>query len=448
MRVVIIGAGKLGYSIAEILSNEQYDVVVVDKDPVRLEAVKNSLDVLSICANGASPLTMNDADVRGADILIATTDSDEANLMACILAKKNRINHTVVRIRDMEFLSEAKEYLKRNFDIDLMLNPELIMALEIKRIIVMPAALNVEDFADGRIRLFETKIDNQSALSRLPLKGLNLPRDILAAMIFRDHHMIIPHGDDRLQAGDNAYFVGATKALEAFSESFVRRDAHKTSRVFIIGAGRTGRFLAPMLLAQGMKVKLVDKDKARCDLAAQKIERGLILNADGTDMEVMQEEGIGESDVVVCLTEDDKLNMMLAVMAKHLGARRTIVRVARSEYVDLMEKIGIDIALSARLLSASEVLAFVRRGGVVSVSLLEGAKAEAVEVIVPWGAPCCGRRLMDIQLPRECLVCAYVRGSEASVANGSTVLQPGDRVVLFIDKQHTKEVMKFFKGRE
>lgn len=446
MRIVIVGAGKLGYSIAEFLSNEQYDVVLIDQNESRLEAAKNTLDVLTIMANGASPTTMNDPDVRGADILIAVTDSDEVNIVACILAKKNGVKHTVVRIRDMQFSTEAKEYMKVNFDIDLMLNPELITALEINRILVMPAALNVEDFAGGKVRLFETKINRESSIANICLKDLNMPDSVLAGMIFRDHRMIIPHGDDCFIPGDNAYFIGNSKAIEDFSENFVQRDARKARRILIIGAGRTGRFLAPMLLQQGLKVKVIEKDHERCRLIAEKMDNGLVLCGDGTDIDLLQEEGISEADVVVCLTEDDKLNLMLALLAKHLGAKKTIVRVARSEYVDLMEKVGVDIVLSSRLLSASEVLAFARRGGVVSVSLLEGAKAEAVEVIIAEGAKACGKPLKDIMLPRECLVCAYVRNGEANVANGSTVLLPGDRVILFIQTEYTKKVMMYFKG--
>lgn len=448
MRIVIVGVGKLGFSIAEFLSNEQYDVVVVDRDEARLEVAKNSLDVLTILANGASPMTMNDPDVRGADILIAVTDSDEVNIVSCLLAKKNGIKHTVVRIRDMQFSAEAKEYLKANFDIDLVLNPELITAMEINRIIVMPAALNVEDFAGGKVRLFETKITRDSKIADVCLKDLNMPKSVLAGMIFRDNRMIIPHGDDCFKHGDNAYFIGVSEDIQSFSEEFVQRDARRALRIMIIGAGRTGRFLAPMLLEKGMKVKLIEKDRDRCRLAAEKIDNGLILCGDGTDIDLLQEEGIEEADVVVCLTEDDKLNLMLALLAKHLGAKKTIVRVGRSEYVDLMEKVGVDIVLSARLLSASEVLAFARRGGVISVSLLEGAKAEAVEVIVPEGAKACGQPLKDVRLPRECLVCAYVRNGDAFVANGSSVLMPGDRVILFIQTQFTKSVMEYFKGRE
>ena len=448
MRIVIVGAGKLGYSIAELLANEEFDVVLVDQDETRLEAAKNTLDVLTVTANGASPITMNDPDIRSADILIAVTAGDEVNMVACILAKKHGITHTVARIRDMQFLSEAKEYLKQNFDIDLMLNPELITAREVYRILMTPAALDVEDFASGKVRLFETKVTRHSPLANIPLKDLEMPKAILAGMIFRDHRMIIPHGDDCLLPHDNAYFIGDPKEIEKFSETFVQRDARKLEHVMLIGAGRTGRVLAKMLDEAGVAVKIIDTNRGRSRLAAEKLENGLAICGDGTDIDLLMEEGVADADAVVCLTEDDKLNLMLALLAKHLGARKTVVRVARSEYVDLMEKVGVDIVLPTRLLSASEVLAFARRGGVVSVSLLEGAKAEAVEVIVQEGAPVAGIPLMKAHLPRECLVCAYVRGDEAVIPNGASVLLPGDRTILFIQTRFAQKVMKYFKGKD
>ena len=448
MRVVVVGAGKLGYSIAELLSKEAFDVVMVDHDAAQLDAPKETLDVLTIHANGASPITMNEPDIRGAGLLIAVTGSDEVNMVACILAKKHGIAHTVARIRDMQFMGEAKDYLKENFDIDIMLNPELITAREIDRILMTPAALNVEDFAHGKVRLFETRVRRSTPFARKPLKDVALPKGVLAGMIFRDHRMIIPHGGDCLLPHDNAYFIGIPSAIEEFSKSLSRRDAKPVHHVMIIGAGRTGRALAKMLDGHGVEVKIIDQDHERCRLIAGELAHGIALYGDGTDLGLLSEEDIAHMDVVVCLTEDDKLNLMLALIAKHLGADKTVVRVARNEYVALMEKVGVDVVLSARLLSASEVLAFARRGGVVSVSLLEGARAEAVEVIMQEGAPAAGKRLMDAQLPKECLVCAYVRGEEAGIPNGTTVLLPGDRIILFLETQCAQKVMGYFKGKE
>ncbi len=446
MRIVIVGAGKLGYSIAELLSQEEYDIVVIDKEEKQLGNIKENLDVLTIAANGSSPITMDNPDVQGADMLIAVTGSDEVNMVCCILAKKHGIVHTVARIRDMQFMSEAKEYLKANFDIDLMLNPEYITAMEINRILMVPAALNVEDFAEGRVRLFETKVRRKSPLANIPLKDLDIPKSILAAMIFRDHRMIVPHGDDCLMAHDNVYFVGETGAIENFSKNLVRSDARKVSRAVIIGAGRAGRFTARELDKQDVQVKIFDTNRERCRLIAAKLSgASMAINADGTNLELLQSEGVADADVMICLTGDDKLNLLLALMGRHMGVKKTIVKVDRYDYIELMEKVGVDIVLSSRVLAASEVLAFVRRGGIVSVSLLEGAKAEAIEVVVQAGARVSGKKLMDAALPRECLVCGYVRGNETFVPNGHTVLEPGDRAIIIVKVKHSKNVLKYFQ---
>lgn len=445
MRVVVVGAGKLGYTIAELLSNEGMSVTVIDREESQLVAVKNNLDVLTITANGASPITMDDPDINGADVFIAVTDVDEVNMVACILAKKHGIKHTIARIRDMQFLSEAKEYLKKNFDIDLMLNPEMIAAHEIYRILMTPAALDVDEFAGGRIRLFEVKILKDSKYVNIPLKKLTLPPGVLAGLIFRDHQMIIPHGDDSFQVDDNAYFIGFPDAIEQFSSNFIQQDSRKLERVMIIGAGRIARTLAVMLVNGGVNVKVIEKDRDRCEAMAQLLTGDSIaIYGDGTNVDLLAQEGVASADVVVCLTEDDKLNLMMALLAKHLGAKKTVVRVYRTEYADLIEKVGVDIVISARLLSASEVLAFVRRGGVVSVSILEGARAEAVEVIVQKRAKVAGKKLMDAGLPKSCLVCAYVRKNRAAIPNGNTILLPGDRIILFCLRGAAQEVMTWF----
>ncbi len=445
MRIVIVGAGKLGYTIAELLTGDKHSVVVIDKDASQLTAVKDTLDVMTMVANGASPVTMDDPEVEGADVFIAVTEVDEVNLIACILAKKHGIKHTIARVRDMQFITEAGDYLRENFDTDLMINPELIAANEIFRILMTPAALNVDDFAEGKVRLFEAKIKSDSKLANIPLKELKLPTGVLAGLIFRDRQMIIPHGDDFFQPGDNAYFIGFPGAIEKFSSKFVRRDSKKLERVMIVGAGRIGRTLAIMLSELGVSVKIIEKNPEVCrEVAGILPDDGIVLYGDGTNLDLLVREGVTNADVVVCLTEDDKLNLMIALLAKHLGAKKTIVRIYRTEYADLIETVGIDVVISARLLSAGEVLAFVRRGGGARVSILEGAKAEAVEVIVREGAEVAGKKLMELKLPKSFLVCAYVRNKVAAIPNGHTILLPGDRTILFCLRGHAQEAMKYF----
>mgnify|MGYP001508475025 CR=1 FL=1 len=424
MRIVIVGAGKLGYSIAQLLAEDQYDVVVVEIDEKRREVVKNSLDVLTIGGNGCSPNTLDDPDIRDADVLIASTDSDEVNMVTCMMAKNYGVKHTVARIRNTEYALTAKDLLNQGMNIDLILNPERITATEINHILMTPSALDVDDFAEGKVRMFEARMSDASPYVGVPLKDLEIPKQILIAMLFRRHKMIIPHGDDMLEPGDNVYFVGQQSAIKEFEETFVNT-YEKIERVMIIGAGRTGRFLAPMLEEQGLFVKVIEKNKDRCQLIAQKLENGIVLCGDGTDIDLLTEEGIAEADVVICITEDDKLNLLLALMAK----------------------VGVDIVLSSRLLSSGEVLRFVRKGGIVSVSLLEGAKAEALEIILPDDCEVIGKSLKDIKLPRACLVCAVVHDNEAVVPNGNTVLYAGDRIIIFVKSEFVKRVMPFFESR-
>ena len=445
MRIVVAGAGKLGYSVAELLADDEFDVVVIEDDPKRKDVVQNSLDVLVIEGNACSPTMFRDPDIRNADVLIACTDSDEVNMITCMMAKNNGIKHTVARIRNVDYAINSPEMLNSEMKIDLILNPERITAAEIDHILMTPSALNVDDFAEGKVRMFEAKLKENSPYANIPLKNLKIPNDILVAMLFRKHKMIIPRGNDILLPGDNVYFVGKQEAILQFEKNFTNT-YEKLEKALIIGAGRTGRFLAPMLEKQGLMVKVIEKNKERCQMLAAQLEKGLVLCGDGTDIDLLTEEGVAEADVVVCITEDDKLNLLLALLAKHLGAKKTIVRVARNEYIELMEKVGVDVVLSSRLLSAGEVLRFVRKGGIVSVSLLEGAQAEALEIIIGAGSEVEGNALRNIKLPQECLICAIVHNNEAIIPNGDTVLYANDRIILFAKSELVKSTVPMFES--
>lgn len=445
MRIVVAGAGKLGYSVAELLADDEFDVVVIEDDPKRKDVVQNSLDVLVIEGNACSPTMFRDPDIRNADVLIACTDSDEVNMITCMMAKNNGIKHTVARIRNVDYAINSPEMLNSEMKIDLILNPERITAAEIDHILMTPSVLNVDDFAEGKVRMFEAKLKENSPYANIPLKNLKIPNDILVAMLFRKHKMIIPRGNDILLPGDNVYFVGKQEAILQFEKNFTNT-YEKLEKALIIGAGRTGRFLAPMLEKQGLMVKVIEKNKERCQMLAAQLEKGLVLCGDGTDIDLLTEEGVAEADVVVCITEDDKLNLLLALLAKHLGAKKTIVRVARNEYIELMEKVGVDVVLSSRLLSAGEVLRFVRKGGIVSVSLLEGAQAEALEIIVAAGSEVEGKALRNIKLPQECLICAIVHNNEAIIPNGDTVLHADDRIILFVKSELVKTTVPMFES--
>ena len=446
MRIVVVGAGRMGYSVAKLLADGSYDVVVIEQDDECRQVIKDSLDVLTIKGNGCSPEVLGMPEVRNADVFVAVTESDEVNLVACRMAKAFGAKHTVARVRNEEYTDSEPTLLNETLGVDLNLNPERITANEISHILMTPAALHVDDFADGKVRMFGARLPNDFQFLGVPLKNVRFPDGILVAMIFRKHKIIIPHGDDILEPGDNVYFVGGKEVIRKFEGNFESR-YDKLERVLLIGAGRAGRMLAKLLEKQGILVKVIEKDKDRCRILSEQLNNGLVLCGDGTDIDLLMEEGITEADCVVCLTDDDKLNLLLALLSKHLGAKKTIARVDRNEYADLMAKVGVDITLSARLLSAAEVMRFIRQGGLVSVALLEGAKAEALELQVQAGCKVDGKALVRAGLPRECLVCGIIHEGEASVPNGHSVLNTGDRVIVFAQTEVVQDVLDMFAGK-
>ena len=446
MRVVIVGAGKLGYSLADRLAKEEHGVIVIEQDEERRLIVQNTLDVMAIVGNGANPQFLTNSVAKDADLLVAVTDSDEVNMIACMAAKKIGIPQTIARVRNQDYAGADRFNFNESLGVDLAINPEMTTAVEISRILLTPAALAVEDFADGKVRLLEVKIRPDSELINIPLLRLTLPPHILVAGILRQNMMIIPQGEDSLLPQDNVFFVGGAVAIEKFGKQFADRRS-KIERVMIIGAGRIGRHLAKILVKAGLSVKVIDKNRERCRDLADHLGKGLVLCGDGTDVDLLVEEGVEEADAVVCLTDDDKLNLLLALLAKNLGAQKTIVRVGRSDYMSLMGKVGVDVVLSPRLLTAGVILRQVRRGNIVAVTLLEGAKAEAMEILVPANSHLAGKKLKNLTFPRNSLVGALIHKEEVLVPNGEIILHGGDRVVVFTLPDMVKKVGKYFESR-
>ena len=448
MKIIIVGCGKVGYAIAQQLTQEKHDITVVDDEAAHLNRADSTLDVLCIHGNGASISVLMEAGAREADLVIAVTGVDETNLVCALIAKSVGAQHTIARVRNPEYRRDA-DMLKREIGLDMVINPDLAAAQEIARILSFPAAISVEPFAGGRIDMIGFQLHPEDTILGRSLSDFHRERvaEVLICAAQRGDEFIIPNGAFVPQLEDRLYMVGSKAELHKMLKS-MGRSLQRVKDVSILGGSRISMYLSWELARAGTRVHVVEQDHDKCLRLSQDLPGAMIIEGDGTDIDLLEQEGIADADVVICLTDDDRLNLMLALIAKHLGAKKTIVRVSRIEYGDLMEKVGVDIVLSTRLLSASEVLAFARRGGVVSVSLLEGAKAEAVEVIVQDGAPVAGKRLMDVRLPKECLVCAYVRDGEAYIPNGQSVLMAGDRIILFIQTEYSKKVMKYFKGRE
>ena len=448
MKIIIVGNGKVGYAIARQLAVEGHDITMVDSSPVALARADSTLDLMCGEGNGASISVLEEAGARTADLVIAVSNLDETNLVCCLIAKTMGAKHTIARVRNPDYRRDAA-LLKREIGMDMVINPDLAAAREIARILSFPSASSVEPFAGGRIDMIGIQVTERDRFYGVALSEFHRIRsaEVLICAAQRGDECIIPNGNFVPREGDKLYMVGTKSELQKMLRA-MGRTQQRVKTVSLLGGSRIAMYLTWELAVSNTKVCIVEQKHDKCLQLAAQLPTAMIIEGDGTDIDLLEQEGIADADVVICLTDDDRLNLMLALIAKHLGAKKTIVRVSRIEYGDLMEKVGVDIVLSTRLLSASEVLAFARRGGVVSVSLLEGAKAEAVEVIVQDGAPVAGKRLMDVRLPKECLVCAYVRDGEAYIPNGQSVLMAGDRIILFIQTEYSKKVMKYFKGRE
>jgi len=446
MKIVIVGAGKVGYTLAQRLTQEDHDVIVVEQNDERRAVVESTLDVMTIAGNGACPKVLSEIDPKSAGIIIAVTDSDEVNMICCIAAKHAGIPKAIARVRNPEYLGHEGQSFGKILGIDLMINPEMVTAIEISQIIKTPAALDVEEFAAGKVRMLEVKIRPNSPFSGIPLRQLQLPANVLVAGILRKDKLIIPYGADTIETHDSVFFLGEREAICRMEDLFAEKRS-RVERVLIIGAGLLGRFLTRILENSGFSVKVIDKDRRRCEELAKAVNKAMIICGDATDMELLSEEGIGGFDVAVCLTDDDKINLLVALTAKHFGVQKTFARVGRPEYITLMEQVGVDVVFSPRLLTAGAILRQVRREEIVSVTLLEGAKAEAIEVDINSSSPLAGKRLKDIKFPRRALVGAVVRNGQTFVPSGSSALYEGDRIVLFTLPDYAPKILDFLEGK-
>lgn len=447
MKIVIVGAGKVGYTLAQKLTQENHDVIVVEQDDERRSIIEHNLDVMTLAGNGASPRVLAEIGLGDVGLMIAVTDSDEVNMIACVAAKQHGVPKVIARVRNTEYLEEDCRAFGRTLGIDLIINPEMVTAVEISQILKTPAALDVEDFAGGKVRLLEVKVRQHSPFSGVPLRDLHLPENVLIAGILRKDRMIIPIGNDSVEDNDNVFFLGEKDAICRLETLFLQKRS-RVERILIIGAGRIGRNLARIMESGGYKVKVIEKDRRRCEELAKVVDDTLVICGDGTDADLLAEEGIGDYDAVVCLTDDDKLNLLVALMAKNLGAQKTFARVGRPEFIPLMEQVGVDVVFSPRLVTAGAILRQVRREEIVAVTLLEGAKAEAIEVDLRAGSRVIGQPLRDIKFPRRVLVGAVVRNGSTFIPNGQSVLEPGDRIVLFTLPESAAKILDFVESKD
>ena len=453
MKIVILGAGQVGRTAAYHLSREESnEVTVVDLDEDILRDLQDRLDIRTVAGNASYPSVLEAAGAAEADILIALTSSDEVNMMACEVAFiLYRTSTKIARIRAAEYTSRPELFSEEALPVDVFISPEQLVTEYVERLIQYPGALQVLDFADGKVRLVAVRAHEGGLLVGQQLRALREHvRDIEARIvaIYRAGRSITPGGDTIVEAGDEVFFLAARDDIRRVMNE-MRKQEHPLRRLVIAGGGNIGFRLAKTLEKQN-QVKLIERDPKRARRISELLENTIVLNGDAADEELLLEENIDGTDVFAALTNSEEANILSAMLAKRLGARKVMALINKPSYAELIESGSIDIAISPQTITIGSLLAHVRRGDVVRVHSLRRGAAEALEAIVHGdnrSSRVVGKRIEEIILPDGASIGAIVRGAEVIMAHHDTVVQCDDHVILFLsDRRHVEAVERLFLG--
>jgi trk system potassium uptake protein len=433
MRILIIGAGAVGFHLARRLSEENQDVVVIEADPERARMVQDHLDVMTVVGNGASLPVLERAGIHKANLLMAVTSKDEVNLISCLAGSRLGVRYKVARVSDPDYYSSGSALSREQLGIDLMINPERECAWETFQLLNSEAATDLAQFADGRLQLIGLRVKAGARIAGRTLAELDQElagRPYVTVAIARGGRVEIARGDSRVEAGDQIFIISPAEEMPTIP-SLAGYEDFKLRRVMIGGGSDEGLYLAQHLEAHGVDCTILDVDRRRCAELAELLPRTLVLHADATDMELLEMEGIEGIDGFVALTPRDETNMLASLLAKSQGARKVISLIHRFDYIPLVGRVGIDAAVSPRLSTVNAILRYTRRGHVTSVATLKGISAEAIEFDVPPAARAVDQLIRDMPLPRGSVVGAILRGERVILPRGDDHVRAGDRVVMF-----------------
>ncbi|HEX2584820.1 MAG TPA: Trk system potassium transporter TrkA [Steroidobacteraceae bacterium] len=454
MKIIILGAGQVGRTAANHLAREEAnEITVVDRDEALLRDLQDRLDIRTIIGNGAHPGILEAAGARGADVFIALTNSDEVNMVACqiVATMFNKDCTRIARIRSSEFSRHEKLFggEDRSFAVDVTLSPEQLVTEHIARLIRYPGALQVLDFAEERVRMVSARALKGGLLVGQQLRTLreHIPNtDARVAAIYRGGQNIKPSGDTVIEHGDEVFFIAGRKDIRPVMNE-IQRLEDPARKVVIAGGGNIGFRLAQKLEGTN-QVKLIERDSRRARRIAEQLSSAIVLIGDASDEELLLEENIDTADVFVAVTNAEEANILSAMLAKRLGAKKVMALINRPAYAELMESGNLDVAISPQMITIGSVLAHVRRGDVAQVHSLRRGTAEAIEAVahgIQGEGRVIGRKIVDIPLPDGATIAAIVRGEEVLMAHHDTVVQRDDHVILFLtDRRQVDAVERLF----
>jgi trk system potassium uptake protein TrkA len=451
MKIIILGANQVGSTLAETLANEANDITVVDSDAEKLRELKDHIDIGTITGQASHPDVLDRAGGEDADMIIAVTESDEINMVACRVAYSLfKTPKKICRIRSSSYLVSDELFGKDGVAVDVVISPEKIVSSYIARLIDLPGSLQVLDFADGKVQLVAVKAFYGGPLvgQEIRLLRQHMPSvDARVAAIFRKDRPIIPEGSTVIEADDEVFFVAAQKNIKACMGELRRLDK-PYKRLIIAGGGNIGMRLAESL-EDRYQIKIIEKNPKRCVYLSENLNSAIVLNGEASQKELLIEESIEETDVFLALTNSDEANIMSSLLAKRLGARKVMTLINNPAYVDLVQGGEIDVAISPQQATIGSLLTHVRRGDVVNVHSLRRGAAEAMEAIAHGdqsSSRVVGRAIEDIDLPEGTTIGAIVRNNEVLIAHDNTVVQSDDHVILFlVDRKRIPEVERLFQ---
>lgn len=444
MKIVIYGATEVGCLLATEFF-EDHDITVIDKEENRTEEF-DKLDISFVQGNATDINVLKSADIINSDVFIACTPLDEANIVACLSAKKVSGIRTICFVSKAEYqntmeLDKSNDYLG-DFFIDYVIWPEALLTQELFRIVTVAHALDVENFADGRARLLEYKVRPGSSIVGKMVKDCGFTRDTIIVGIKRDDFLFIPNGLTEINENDKLIFMGTSHSLDILAGTFFH-EKEQVKSVAVIGGGNVGYMLAKSLEDMKIKTKIIEKDYDRCEFLAQELHKTLVINGDGTNLKILDEEEIGSSDVVISVTNNDEKNLLCSLLVKQLGVKRVISRVSKVLNVPLFEKVGIDIAVSPKTSAINEVRNDLDENDVDILATVEQGQAEVLEILVKDEFN--GKKIMDLRFPAPAIIGVVQRRNQVIIPKGDTQLREHDILIIFTKADTAQQIKSYFK---
>ena len=451
MKIIILGAGQVGGSLALSLSNESNDITLVDQNPKVLREIQDRADLQTVIGHASHPTVLKQAGARDANMIVALTSSDETNMVACQVAYT--LFHTptkIARVRTGDYLSYKDLFVQEALPVDVLISPELLVSKYVQNLIEHPGALQVLNFANGQVQLVAIRINSASNLVGKSIQKIfsdNNSKDAAIVAIYRNHEAVPINEDSVIRSGDDIFFVAASEHAKKITTMLQGLDK-PNRRVLIAGGGNIGSQLA-QILENNFRVKLIERNAEQARYLSEQLDKTIVLHGDAADEEMLVEENIDSMDIFCALTNDDEANILSAMLAKRLGARKVMSLINRPSYVELVESGMIDIAISPQQVTIGALLAHIRRGDVVAVHSLRKGAAEALEAVAHGDektSKVVGRRIAELKLPQGATIGAIVRTNEVLIADPDLMIEPEDHVIMFLtDKNKVSDVERMFQ---